>query len=202
MARPPGTLDLRKHAAILAAASNAFLAEGYGVSVDQIAAAAGVSKQTVYSHFGSKGELLRALVTDRVQAITAPLADLPPEAALEQTLQTFGTGFLAAILSPRAIGLYRLVIAQAVEFPELARIFYEAGPRTNAGRLAAYLAREAAKGTLAVADPMLAAELLIGLLLSHVQIRAMLGVAMLSPDERERRVAQCVSIFLTAHERR
>ena len=55
----------RKRQTILSAGRALFLSNGYqGTSVDQIAASAEVSKQTVYKHFGDKQELLLAIVND------------------------------------------------------------------------------------------------------------------------------------------
>ncbi len=54
---------LGKAESILAAAKRAFLAAGFGaVSMDTIAREAGVSKATVYAHFGSKEELFGAVI--------------------------------------------------------------------------------------------------------------------------------------------
>src|SRR5215469_1537356 len=59
----------RKRQTILSAGRDLFLSNGYqGTSVDQIAASAEVSKQTVYKHFGDKHELLLAIVSDTLDA--------------------------------------------------------------------------------------------------------------------------------------
>ena len=58
----------RKRLTILAAGHHLFLSNGYqGTSVDQIAASAEVSKQTVYKHFGDKHELLLAIVDNALE---------------------------------------------------------------------------------------------------------------------------------------
>ena len=71
----------RKRKAILQAAATLFLRNGYlGTSMDEIAALAGVSKQTVYKHFGDKQELLLAIVNDALDAtvtMRAPDFNLP-----------------------------------------------------------------------------------------------------------------------------
>ena len=54
---------IRDSAAILEAAKQLFAREGFaGVSMDKIAAEAGVSKLTVYSHFGDKEALFAAAI--------------------------------------------------------------------------------------------------------------------------------------------
>src|SRR5215467_4416620 len=66
----------RKRRAILEAAGAAFLEHGYrGTSMDAVAAAAGVSKQTVYQHFGDKQRLFRELIEATVQAASDPVYD-------------------------------------------------------------------------------------------------------------------------------
>jgi AcrR family transcriptional regulator len=200
MARPLGTLDPRKREAILAAADKVFLAHGYRASVDDIAGEARVSKQTVYSHFGSKGELLSAIVNERAQALSALLSETAAHGTIEETLTAFGRGFLSTVLAPHVIGLYRLVVSQAAEFPELARVYYEAGPKANARQLAAYLEGQARAGRLDIDDPLLAAELFLGHLLAYMQLRATLFIAFPSAAEIELRVERCVRQFLDVHQ--
>jgi AcrR family transcriptional regulator len=52
---------------VLRAAREAFAARGYGVPLDEIAAAAGVGPGTVYRHFPSKEELFEAVVAARLR---------------------------------------------------------------------------------------------------------------------------------------
>jgi AcrR family transcriptional regulator len=71
MPRVAGQIDRAKTEAILEATAEAIYARGLGVSVDEIARRAGVSKQTIYNHYGSKADLIRALIETRAQTITA-----------------------------------------------------------------------------------------------------------------------------------
>ena len=62
-AGPGRPKDPGKRAAILDAAKRMFVSHGFErVSMDQIAAEAGVSKLTVYSHFGDKDRLFAEAV--------------------------------------------------------------------------------------------------------------------------------------------
>jgi TetR/AcrR family transcriptional repressor of mexJK operon len=75
MPRVAGQIDVAKTEAILDAAVEVIGQRGLGAPMEAIAKRAGVSKQTVYNHYGSKAELVRALMARRVAVITAPLRD-------------------------------------------------------------------------------------------------------------------------------
>src|SRR5689334_18054603 len=81
MAVPPSlTRSEQKRGSILGAGRQLFLSNGYqGTSMDQVAAVAAVSKQTVYKHFGEKQELLFAIVTDALDSVVASIGHLIDE---------------------------------------------------------------------------------------------------------------------------
>ena len=79
MARISGQIDVAKSEAILDAAIEVLAERGVSASMDEIARRAGVSKQTIYNHYGSKAELVRIMSARRVHEITASLvAPVPP----------------------------------------------------------------------------------------------------------------------------
>ncbi|HMO44296.1 MAG TPA: helix-turn-helix domain-containing protein, partial [Phenylobacterium sp.] len=69
MPRLPGQIDKVKSRAILDAAVVVLGEGGLSTPMDEIARRAGVSKQTIYNHFGSKADLIRAIVERRVEEI-------------------------------------------------------------------------------------------------------------------------------------
>ena len=194
------TVSAPKHDAILDAAKRVFLREGYSASMDLVAAEAGVSKQTVYNHFGSKEGLFRAIVDDLSSELLDVLLErdgAPADPAA--TLETFARRFLKMLLAPSSLALHRMLVAEAPRFPDLAREIYIGGPARAASQLALYLAEENRKGTLAVADPALAAEQFFGALVGHLQLRALLSPREApSEAEIERAVAHAVRGFLQA----
>jgi AcrR family transcriptional regulator len=125
---PKARLLARKQTAILVAARKEFLEKGFGeTTMAGVAAAAGVSAATLYRHVRSKEELFQAVVTGRhdpeeVATQLARLAAMP----LHQGLVAFGEGALGVILSPDAIAMHRMVIAEAERFPELGRTVHDA----------------------------------------------------------------------------
>src|SRR3954451_20612965 len=131
----------RKRRAIVEAATAAFLEHGYrGTSMDAVAAAAGVSKQTVYQHFGDKQRLFRELIAATVQSASDPVHDevrrLTYSGRLDEDLRDLARRLLALVLQPRTMQIPCLVIAEARQFPDMGRYFYELGPSRTIASLA------------------------------------------------------------------
>lgn len=152
-----------KRQSILAAGQRLFLEHGYqGTSMDQVAATASVSKQTVYKHFGEKRELLYAIVTDALDstatAIGSRIAAVGETTDLETDLADLAGAYLRAVIQEPVVQLRRLVIGEANRLPDLARLYYEHAPLRTLRSLADAFARLHDRGLLAVPEPRLAAE--------------------------------------------
>ena len=168
----------RKRAAILEAAQQVFFAHGFvGASMDQVAATAAVSKQTVYKHFSDKEALFREVVTNVVRARDGGIAPdflSTGDGPIGERLRSFARHFLKGVMQPNVLKLRRLVIGEAGRFPELGRSFYDLGPKRAAEQLAVALRESAARRGLSLEDPHLAAEHLLSLILSNPLNQAML----------------------------
>jgi len=164
------TTSTTKHVAILDRALDVFLERGYlGASMDEIAAKAGVSKQTVYKHFADKDRLFAAIVlattadVDRlVHWIVDGFGDLSDS---REKLVLLAKRFLSALMEPRLLRLRRLVIANADRFPELGRSWYKEGFERVLATLADCFARLDAAGVLRVDDSASCADHFVGMLL-------------------------------------
>ncbi|WP_298492714.1 TetR/AcrR family transcriptional regulator [uncultured Maritimibacter sp.] len=190
---------------ILAAAEGLFLAQGFvGTSMDAITDAAGVSKQTVYVHFTSKEALFLAMIDHLVGGATADVAralPLPgPEATLRDTLTAFAREDLAVVLSPRLMGLRRLVIGEQGRFPDLARSLYENGPQGSIQRIRDILDVFVERGDLIPCNTLRAAEHFNWLVMGGPTSRAMLlgDASFLTPSEQTRHATDCADIFCAA----
>jgi AcrR family transcriptional regulator len=196
----------RNHEAILEAAEVVFLRDGYlGTNMDDVAAASGVSKQTVYAHFGSKHdlfvELIGAMVAVPADRMLEGSQDPADRAELAGFLQTYAERQLAEVLTPRLLGLRRLVIGEAGRFPELARTLHQSGPAQATTAVAALLVRLAGRGLIEATEPKTAASQLNWLILAEPINDAMLLGDRAIPDaaQRRRHAAAAVRVFLAAY---
>ena len=196
----------RKRRAILDAATTVFLSNGYlGTSMDEIAALARVSKQTVYKHFGDKERLFSEIVIATVDEIANPNYDevlkLSDIGDVEHNLHGFARRQLRAVMQPRLLQLRRLVIGEAGRFPQLGRLFYERGPGRTIDALATLFERLASRGALELDDPGLAAAHFNWLVMSIPLNQAMLlgEHEPATPAELDRYADAGVRAFLAAY---
>lgn len=189
----------------MAAATRLFLDAGYAAtSMDAIAAAAGVSKRTVYSHFANKEALFAALMADLCDRLVGPcpLGDNwagPPD----EVLRSVGHWLLTLITKPEAIALQRVVLAEAARIPELGQVYYQSGPARLIKTISDYLADQTAQGYLAVAHCDAATVQLIEMIKGPVHLPLSLGLRETpDADEIERVVDRAVDVFLRAYRRK
>ena len=126
-------LQRRKRTAILDGARTVFLSEGFGLAtMDDVAAAAGVGKQTVYRHFKSKEALFVGLVSSMCTQVGGVLAGAQTEqsdGAPEVELHELGRVLAQILTTPDYLRLYRAIVAEAERLPELGQVFYENGAK-------------------------------------------------------------------------
>jgi TetR/AcrR family transcriptional repressor of mexJK operon len=180
-----------KRRAIIAGACRVFLARGFGgANMDAVAAAARVSKMTVYRYFRSKEQLFAGVVRDMCDRIADPaLINAMARLPLREALRTFGRSMHAVIFAPETLGLHRIVVAESQRFPELGKLFYDSGPGGSIRALADYLAGQRRNPDLKIRDPRLAAEEFLELLRGYDHMRALLRVG---PEPSARRVGERV----------
>jgi TetR/AcrR family transcriptional repressor of mexJK operon len=197
----------RKRRAILAAAAEVFLQHGYlGASMDEVAARAAVSKQTVYKQFADKEHLFAEVILGSNAQLGARLATL--YTALDEAtdaaagLRALARRFAADICRPDVVQLRRLVLAEADRFPAVSGAWYEDGFEHSLALLGAALARMADRGLLReLDDPTLTAYQFAGLVMYKPMNQVMFAGTAARPDDDElTRIAdRAVAVFLTAY---
>lgn len=191
--------DPRKRKAIIAAATRLFLKNGFSnTSMDDIARAAKVTKQTVYAHFQNKDTLFGDIISAECMK-HSPNEAMLSDAALpiEQLLFQVGKGFLEMISDPKGLAIHRLVMSEAERKPALAKLFYETGPKRMNDLLTDYLSRQNARGVLHIQNTASAASYFYSLLKGRYHLRMALKVKPLpTTAELDRHVKETVSVFM------
>lgn len=197
--RPP---DPEKRSAVLAAATRLFLERGYaGTSMDSIALAAGVSKLTVYAHFGVKEKLFQEIVRTRCDAYNRP-DEFDAFLALDprNALRAIGGSFLALLMDPETLRLNRMLVGEAARRPKMALLFFEAGPDRMTALVARYLRRATARGHFEIDRPRTAADQFLALVKGKLHYAATLNVAPRpGAAALARQVEASVEVFLRAY---
>jgi len=194
--------DLAKRQAILEAAKNLFLSNGYSsTSMDAVAAAAGVSKLTVYSHFTDKETLFcSAVVAKCEEQLPTLFFELPEGIAIENVLLNIARGFHQLINSDESVNLHRLIMALGSQDPKLSQIFFEAGPQRVLQGMERLLTRIDQGGELRIDKPLNAAEHFFCLLKGAANFRLLYGCgAPLTGEAAEAHVREVVGLFMRAY---
>jgi AcrR family transcriptional regulator len=194
--------DSAKRRQILDGARRVFLSAGFdGASMGEIAKAARVSKGTLYFYFESKEALFEALTLEEKAGLAEAVFRLDEsDPDVRSAMRRLGISFLDAMLNPDHISSIRMVIGATDKFPRFGQAFYEAGPRTGARRLKAYLDAQVAAGRLRIADTDVAAEQFLGLCSVRSFKRAIFGVeGRPNPADRTRDVESALAVFFAAY---
>jgi len=203
-AGPGRPKDLSKRNAILEAAKRLFLIEGYdGVSMDQIAAEAGVSKLTVYSHFGDKETLFAAAVRAHCEQHLPALLFAPePGTPLRERLLAIAQAFFEMASAPEAIRIHRLLCTPQLAQSPLTRLFWDVGPHRLHEEFAGLLRSRAEAGELELADADTAARQFFAVLKGEPYALLMLGYPLPGKAETRAHLEASVDMFLRAYARR
>jgi TetR/AcrR family transcriptional regulator, mexJK operon transcriptional repressor len=203
-AAPDGPRYPAKRAAIARAALDLFVRDGYErTSVDAIAAEAGVSKRTVYSHYADKERLFLAVVEETYNALMSQVRDIadreldrPGDA--RQKLTAFVTSVARAVAgSDERAALIRLIISEAPRFPEL--VAHWQGRRSISALLTRLLASLPPGSGLAIDDPAQAADYLSALTFGQINNRSLMGLIRLSNEDLDALIRGGIDVFLRAY---
>jgi AcrR family transcriptional regulator len=197
--RPPVGTEEERRRCLFAAAESLFLEQGFGaVTMEQVAKRAGVSKKTIYAFVDTKEHLFDAMMRDHMSRQHLPdLADVADGAGVESAVADYLTTLSAAILSPVAVGLFRLSVGEATRFPNIAQSFYQAGALGHIERLAGWLAAQAKRGLIVLDDAKEAAMMLTSFVVLEPLRAAALGVrALPGAKAQKERAKMAAKLFV------
>lgn len=191
-------IDSKRHA-VIQAATRLFLNNNYrSVSMDKVAQAAPVSKATLYNHFDSKNDLVAAVVRELCESLLQTISQtLSTNDDVELNLKKIATALVDLLYSPEGLAIYRLLIAESHEFPDLGKMAYDNGARQALGDLEIYLQHLHESGRFQIPDARFAADVFFSLLKGDLLFRCLLGVQP-SPNEQEKNqlIESAITFFL------
>jgi AcrR family transcriptional regulator len=181
------------------AALDVFLEKGYGAtSLDEIIRRAGGSRRNIYTQFGGKECLFKSLITEIADLGLAPMQqDFDMEGSLSENVHRFADRLLSTLLSPTALDLSRLALADGARFPEFAKVYFEAGPQRATENFAKLLDLAQNKGEIICQDNQIAASQFIGMLRDNVYLQVLLRLRP-APEQQEKEniIENAVKCFL------
>jgi TetR/AcrR family transcriptional repressor of mexJK operon len=192
--------DTAKREAIIDAARAAFFDRGFAAtSIEQVAADAGVSKVTVYNHFGDK----RGLFAEAVEAQCATMRSHltireVPSGTLRDRLTAIGEAMTTFLSREEMIQFDRRIAAETEHEPEIGAAFLAAGPHRMKRAFTALLTAMREAGEIAVDDPELAAEQFVSMCKGMGDLERRFGHPVDPARDRER-IAGAVEVFCRAY---
>ncbi len=199
---PKATLMARKRAAILDAAREAFLRDGYeGATMEGIAAGVGVSIMTLYRHAESKDDLFAAVISHAChpadQAERARI-DESRQTSLEDVLVFVGVMFQERLASPTTTALFRAVMVETVRYPHLVDLAYDGLIGTHHDALDAFLSQRVETATLDAGQRRTLSTAFLNRLVGLDNLRVLLGLEGASEAERLDRATSAAADLLSA----
>lgn len=193
-------LDAAKRRAIVETAAQHFFTNGYAATaIEQIAADAGVSKVTIYNHFGDKRALFAAAVEGECERMPEHFSiEGTQPGTIRERLTAIGESMVFFLSRPEMIQFDRRIAAETEHEPAIGAAFLDAGPRPMKRAFAAWLEHACAAGELAIADAELAAEQFVSMCKGMGDLERRFG-AEVTPENSARRIAGAVDVFLAAY---
>jgi TetR/AcrR family transcriptional repressor of mexJK operon len=195
--RPSHDEAIKRDERLIAIAASMFMERGFeGTSIDAVAEAAGVGKATLYARYKDKGELFAAVLQRKIDRWLAQNeAGEETTGSVEDVLLALARRTIAGALTPEAVAINRIVMAESARFPNLAKRMHEHGWQRSNAAVAALLDRFAKAGQIEVEDTIVAADLFLSLIIGRQTRMAMLGIET-DPEQVDQRVQAAVKLFL------
>ncbi len=195
------TAGQNRRKAMIEAAYSLFIEKGYGsVSVDDIIRVSKGSKSSLYKFFGNKEGILKAVIESLAEEFLREIhLEFPSGGTPREALNRIGVVFADLALSDIAINQHRHAVSHARAFPDLAKLWYESGPKKTMDGFADFLEKETAAGRLRISDPARAAWFFLGMIIFHDNMRRLVCLPQSKKSELKELVSEAVEVFLAAY---
>jgi TetR/AcrR family transcriptional repressor of mexJK operon len=201
--RPTRDAAIERDQRLIEVATQLFLERGFeATSIDALAEAARVSKPTVYAQYGDKRGLFAAVLRREIERWLAPLAAAAAEMhvntsdrSVEQRLIELGRQLLILNCSADSIAFSRILTAQAINFPEIAKLAVDEGWSKAVSTTAEFFDHLVEGGALQLEDTTIAAETFLNMVVGHTHRMATFGIP-IDMDTAETRMEVSIRLFL------
>lgn len=195
------TAGEKRRKAIIEAAYSLFIERGYAsVSIDDIIRVSKGSKSSLYKFFGNKEGILKAVVESLADDMLREFHfEVPTARNTREALTHIGMVLVDLALSENAINQHRHAVSHARVFPDVAKLWYEAGPKRTMDGIADFLKKETEEGRLRVPDPARAALFFAGMIIFHENMRQLVCLPRAKRSELKEMVSEAVEVFLAAY---
>ena len=195
------TVGQKRRNAMVEAAYSLFIEKGYAsVSVDDIIRVSKGSKSSLYKFFGNKEGILKAVIESLAEEFLREIdLEFPSAKTAREALNRIGMVFADLALSDKAINQHRHAVSHAMAFPDLAKLWYESGPKKTMDGFADFLEKETAAGRLRISDPDRAAWFFLGMIIFHDNMRRLVCLPESKRSELKEMVSEAVEVFLAAY---
>ncbi|KWV92249.1 TetR/AcrR family transcriptional regulator [Erythrobacter sp. YT30] len=192
--------DDAKRKAIIDAAAHHFFEHGFAsTAIEHVAADAGVSKVTVYNHFGNKRALFDEAVEVECEKMRGYFSlEAMPNGTISERLNTIGEAMFDFLMRPEMMRFEHRIAAETQDDPEIGLAFLKAGPWRMKAAFADFLAHADETGELKIADPALAAEQFVSMCKGMGDLERRFG-SPVSAEMRKRRISGAVEVFVAAY---
>ncbi len=192
---------------IAATTNNEMIPEagGYPAFMYAVAKKAGVSKQTVYSHFANKEALFKTCIDNKVKSYGLNEVRLPENSDVGSALLSIIENFVNLLLDPEVVAMHRVVMAEAGKHPDMAKLFFELGPAKTLSDIGNFLQKEVQRGELTIADDRIeyAIVQLTNMSIGKYQFQMMLRlIDRVDEQVLQRHLARVVDDFLKLYQTR
>jgi len=182
---------------VVAVAGALFIEKGYGAtSMATVATRARVGKQTLYRRFPDKAALFREVIRRRLDVMLIPEADRSEHCDPMAALKEIGRRALGIVLDPDFLQLYRIIIAEALPFPELAAAAADHWGSSCVDVCVDAIRVAQAKGMCRQGDPEMLAQCYLWSLVGDPFLKGLSGEKPITGEDHDARLEKVWSVFL------